>query len=59
MNNENHSQMLGRIASYVEDFAESPDDTTLICVLRLLAVCYELKADEMHRAIEREEGKNK
>lgn len=59
MNEENHSQMLGRIASYVEDFAESDDDTTLVCVLRLLAVVYELKADEMHRAIEREEGKNK
>ena len=59
MNNENHSQMLGRIASYVEDFAESDDDTTLVCVLRLLAVVYELKADQIYRAIEREEEKNK
>ena len=59
MSEETHSQMLGRIAAYVEDFAESPDDTTLLCVLRLLAVCYELKADEIHRAIEREEEKNK
>lgn len=59
MNNENHSQMLSQIAAYVEDFAESPDDTTLVCVLRLLAVCYELKADEIHNAIEREEEKNK
>ena len=59
MNDDNDSLMLSRIASYVEDFAESDDDTTLLCVLRLLAVCYELKADEIHRAIEREEGKNK
>lgn len=59
MNNENHSQMLGRIASCVEDFAESDDDTTLLCVLRLLAVVYELKADQIHNAIEREEEKNK
>jgi hypothetical protein len=51
--------MLGRIASYVEDFAESDDDTTLVCVLRLLAVVYELKADQIYRAIEREEEKNK
>ena len=59
MTDENHSQMLGRISAYVEDFAETPDDTTLLCVLRLLAVVYELKADETHRAIEREEEKNK
>jgi hypothetical protein len=59
MNNENDSIMLSRIAAYVEDFAQSDDDTTLLCVLRLLAVVYELKADEMHRAIEREEEKNK
>ena len=57
--NENHSQMLSQIAAYVGDFAESDDDTTLVCVLRLLAVVYELKADETHRAIEREEAKNK
>jgi hypothetical protein len=59
MTDENHSQMLGRIAAYVENFAQSPDDTTLLCVLRLLAVVYELRADEIHRAIEREEEKNK
>jgi hypothetical protein len=59
MRGENHSQMLGRIASYVEDFAQSDDDTTLVCVLRLLAVVHELKADAIHRAIEREEEENK
>jgi len=59
MTENNDSQMLTRIDAYVRDFAQSPDDTTLLCVLRLLAVCYELKADEMHRAIEREEEKNK
>jgi hypothetical protein len=59
MTNENHSLMLSQIASYVEDFAQSPDDTTLLCVLRLLAVVYDLKAGEIYRAIEREEARNK
>jgi len=59
MNNENHSLMLSQIASYVEDFAKPEEDTTLLCVLRLLAVVYELKAGEIYRAIEREEEKNK
>ena len=57
MTENNDSKTLTRIDSHVRDFAESPDDTTLLCVLRLLAVVYELKADEMHRAIEREEEK--
>jgi len=59
MSDENHSQMLGRIAAYVEEFAKLEDDTTFLCVLRLLAEYHELKADELHRAVEREEGKNK
>jgi len=59
MNENNDNKTLSRIDAYVRDFAQSHDDTTLLCVLRLLAVCYELKADEMHRAIEREEEKNK
>jgi hypothetical protein len=59
MTENNDSKTLTRIDSHVRDFAQSPDDTTLLCVLRLLAVCYELKADELHRAIEREEEKNK
>jgi hypothetical protein len=56
MTNENHSQMLGRIAAYVEDFAETENDTTLLCVLRLLVAYHELKQAELYRAIEREEG---
>jgi hypothetical protein len=51
--------MLGRIAAYVEDFAETHDDTTLLCVMRLMAVVYDLQADQMHSVIEREEEKNK
>lgn len=52
-----HSQMLGRIASCVEDFAESEEDTTLICVLRLLARYHQMQADCIHDAIKDEEGK--
>jgi hypothetical protein len=48
--------MLGRIAAYVEDFAETTEDSTLICVLRLLVNYHELKAAELYRAIAREEG---
>ena len=59
MNENNDSLMLSRIDSHVRDFAQSHDDTTLLCVLRLLALCYELKGDEIYRAIEREEQKNK
>jgi len=35
MNENNDSQMLTRIDAYVRDFAQLPDDTTLLCVLRL------------------------
>jgi hypothetical protein len=59
MNNNNDSIMLSRIAAYVEDFAQSDDDTTLLCVLRLLAAYYELKSEQLYNAIEREEEKNK
>ena len=53
-----HSQMLGRIASCVEDFAESEEDTTLICVLRLLARYHQMEADAMWDAIREEEARN-
>ena len=33
---EKNSQMLGRIAGFVGDFAENEEDTTILCVLRLL-----------------------
>lgn len=49
------SQMLSRIAAYVEDFAESDEDTTIMCVLRLLAKYHQLEADCMWDAIKHEE----
>jgi hypothetical protein len=51
--------MLGRIAAYVKDFAETENDTTLMCVMRLLIAYHEAKKGELYRAIEREEEKNK
>ena len=53
-----HSRMLSRIAAYVEDFAESDDDTTIICVLRLLARYHQMEADCMWDAIKDEEARN-
>ena len=49
------SRMLSRIAAYVEDFAESDEDTTIICVLRLLAKYHQIEADCMWDAIKHEE----
>lgn len=53
--------MLNQISSYVQDFAETTEDSTLLCVLRLLAAYHklkhELKTAELYRAIEREEDK--
>jgi len=61
MTNENHSLMLSQIAAFVEDFAETTEDSTLLCVLRLLvayhSLRHELKTAELYRAIEREEEK--
>jgi len=59
MNNENDSKTLRQIDAYVREFAETHDDTTLLCVMRLMAVVYDLQADQMHSVIEREEEKNK
>ena len=56
MNENNDSLMLSRICAYVEDFAETTEDSTLLCVLRLLVAYHELKQAELYRAIEREEG---
>ena len=49
------SRMLSRIAAYVEDFADSDEDTTIICVLRLLARYHQIEADCMWNAIKNEE----
>jgi len=51
--------MLSQIASYVEDFAKSEEDTTLMCVLRLLIAYHDAKVGELYRALEQEEEKNK
>jgi len=52
------SLMLGRIGAYTEDFCESEDDTTLICVLRLLARYHSLEADSLFDVIRNEEKRN-
>jgi len=51
-----NSYMLSRIAVWVEDFAKSKEDTTSICVLRLLAEYHQLKADQIWYAIKEEEA---
>jgi hypothetical protein len=51
------SRMLSRIAAYVENFAESDEDTTSICVLRLLAKYHQIEADCMWDAIKHEEAR--
>ena len=53
-----NSRMLSRIAAYVEDFAESDEDTTIICVLRLLAKYHQMEADYIWDAIKDEEARN-
>ena len=40
---QKHSEMLGQIASHVETFATSSEDTTLKCVLNLLKKYHKLK----------------
>ena len=41
---KSHSQMLGMIATYVEEFSDE-DDTTLTGVIKLLADYYALKGE--------------
>ena len=52
------SRMLSRIAACVEDFANSDEDTTIICVLRLLARYHQMEADCIWDAIKDEEARN-
>lgn len=49
------SRMLSRIAAHVEDFVENDDDTTFICVLRLLARYHQMEADSLWDLIRKEE----
>ena len=44
---KSHSQMLGIIGTYVEDFCNE-DDTTLQGVLRVLAEYYTMKSNEIY-----------
>lgn len=51
---ESHSRMLGRIAAFVEDFSKNEEDTTLLCVLRLLQEYHYAKAESLQPYIDRE-----
>lgn len=46
-----HSQMLGIIGMYVEDFCLE-NDTVLTGVMRLLADYYSLRSEELHTKIQ-------
>lgn len=50
-----HSQMLGRIAGFVGDFAKNEEDTTILCVLRLLQEYHYTKAQSLQEYIDIEE----
>ena len=52
------SRMLGRIAAHLEDFVEHDEDTTLICVLRLLARYHQMEADSLWDLIRKEEERS-
>jgi hypothetical protein len=52
---EKNSQMLGRIAGFVGDFAENEEDTTILCVLRLLQDYHYSKANSLQEYIDIEE----
>ena len=47
--------MLGRIAGFVGDFAENEEDTTILCVLRLLQDYHYTKAQSLQEYIDIEE----
>jgi len=50
---KSHSQMLGMIGAYVEEFCNE-EDTTLIGVKRLLADYYVLKGENMNYQLNQE-----
>ena len=54
---QSHSNMLGTISSYVEDFCESEEDTTLAAVIRLLQKYHELQADCYYTELEKERAR--
>ena len=54
-NYEQHSRELGRIGSWLEEFATNEHDTTYLLFLRLLADYRHQQAQVMDNAVEREE----
>ena len=54
---QSHSRMLGTIGSYVEDFCESEEDTTLAAVICLLQKYHELQAERYYTDLEKERAK--
>jgi hypothetical protein len=50
---------VGKTHMWVEDFAKNPEDSTYLCVLRLLADYRRLQAHEVEEAIEKLENENK
>lgn len=51
-----NAKMLGVISSYVSDFCRAPEDTTLICVQRLLRDYHYAKAENAGFWLEKEGG---
>ena len=52
---EKNSRMLGRIAGFVGEFAKNEEDTTILCVLRLLQEYHYSKANSLQEYIDIEE----
>ena len=53
---KSHSQMLGMIGAYVEEFCDE-EDTTLTGVIKLLADYYALKGENLMFLANQEKGK--
>lgn len=47
-----HSQMLGQIGMYVDEFIKDDEDTVLEAVIRLLSKYHECKADFYYHRLE-------
>ncbi len=45
-NLEEHSRMLGDIATWVQEYAQDAEDTTLMCVLNLLEKYHACKSEQ-------------
>ena len=54
-----HSTMLGQIATYVEEFAQESEDTTLMCVLNLLEKYHACKSEQAFLKLEELRKKQK